>query len=441
MSTGKQSLTFGIELELYLIFHQSLLLSILPPNAQIVKDLPLTKAQALGQKWGILGPPRPLFGSSTTMPSRRTRIEECKAYTSEPLWIGQKILSKVRPGINVYEDLKLAHTNADNGEWHITVDPSLTGLGEEEMIRELGPLMTRNGGMNDWDHHGLEIPSRILTLTSPTWPHEIGQILTALKPTPSPSQRPTDHTALVTSHCGMHVHIGAGPTPSSFPLLTLKHLAYTLIVYEVEIGRLHHPCRREGSHASNEQINSNRDTWFLEGGNDNDDDDSGGGKKRGLQAQQTWQPLSDIHHDIFHCESVAGLVRLLCPNGKAHVVNLTYLTRPTRLPRTIEFRQHRGCLDPVSVGWWVRFVGGLVLLAQRCADRVEGESAEWVERVMGVRSWDDEVSFWDLLEAMRFEEEGKAFFKRKVAFYADLPGSKRGRVDESDGSGKRRRAS
>ncbi|KAI4199979.1 MAG: hypothetical protein LQ350_004241 [Teloschistes chrysophthalmus] len=72
------------------------------------------------------------------------------------------------------------------------------------------------------------------------------------------------------------------------------------------------------------------------------------------------------------------LINLMSENQKGRVVNWTYLSRSHSCeedggegdwgPRTIEFRQHEGCVDPVEIGMWVRFLGGLVRWAGRMAE-------------------------------------------------------------------------
>jgi len=77
-------------------------------------------------------------------------------------------------------------------------------------------------------------------------------------------------------------------------------------------------------------------------------------------------------------------------------------------PRTIEFRQHAGTSDAREVGWWVRFVLGLVRLAHRYAGEKEPV-------VMGIVSWDDgRIGLEWLMAEMGLEEEGKAYFLEKA---------------------------
>jgi len=85
-------------------------------------------------------------------------------------------------------------------------------------------------------------------------------------------------------------------------------------------------------------------------------------------------------------------------------VNWSYLSAKDgkRRPRTVEFRQHAGTSDAEEVGWWVRFVLGLVRLAHRYA-------AEEEPAVMGIDHWDDgRIGLAWLIDEMRLEEEGKA---------------------------------
>ncbi|KAL9007324.1 MAG: hypothetical protein Q9173_007369, partial [Seirophora scorigena] len=60
-------------------------------------------------------------------------------------------------------------------------------------------------------------------------------------------------------------------------------------------------------------------------------------------------------------QTLKGLCDVMSSGGqRGRVVNWTYLARkPGKGPRTVEFRQHEGCLDAAEVRSWVKFCGAL----------------------------------------------------------------------------------
>ena len=86
------------------------------------------------------------------------------------------------------------------------------------------------------------------------------------------------------------------------------------------------------------------------------------------------------------------------------MVNFMYLLRDEGA-RTVEFRQHEGCLDGEGVKWWVLFLVGLVGLAARLAAAEEGSGVMWEEKKSVTALWD----------AMDFHQDGRAFFHAKMA--------------------------
>jgi hypothetical protein len=83
----------------------------------------------------------------------------------------------------------------------------------------------------DWV--GLEVPSRVLTLSSPEWRQEILAILSALVGGPGKGL----HSAYIDSECGTHIHVGNNG--AFFPLPVLQNLACPLLIYEAQISKMH----------------------------------------------------------------------------------------------------------------------------------------------------------------------------------------------------------
>jgi len=234
------------------------------------------------------------------------------------------------------------------------------------------------------------------------------------------------HGAFISGHCGLHVHVGLPTQP--FPLPTLQHLAYILIMYETQISAMHPPHRREGSDAANIDIASNRDNFLL--------DPARIVKKLVFDPvartcsrknrRVTMQSLAEIRATIFAKDvTLENLVDLM-GGSKAHMVNFSYLARKAGDgPATLEFRQHEGCLYGPSVKWWVLFVTGLVRLADHLANINDTATAGGCTNAGMVGylfdEWHENMSFVDLFEMMEFPQEGRDYLGGQVAFYAVSP--------------------
>lgn len=117
---------------------------------------------------------------------------------------------------------------------------------------------------------------------------------------------------------------------------------------------------------------------------------------------------------IFHpSTTISTLVSLLSGIAKGKHVNWLNLTHPpdgSQGPRTIEFRQHEGCLDAGEARFWVEFCAGLVRWAGRMAElytereRERGEEEEeWFDRVYG----GGVLGVEELVEGMGLDGEGR----------------------------------
>ena len=419
---SSSDLTFGVEIELLLLFHEELLLPHLPGGAEILKPPYPADAATIA--------PRFHSGPYNAMPyqswclrnaghdSRSREFgRDFRGYDTEVLEIVQKLLLEQGPqegktGLSavVMSDPKTAR---DFSVWSITNDASLRGLSCNDKIELLLKLGISATDADMYDTFGIELPSRVYHFAdTPTWQSEIGYVLETVRGAPLPYHH---HHGFVTQRCGLHVHIGK-PTP--FTLKQLKTLSHLLVLYEKRINSLH-PWHRseEGCFSETWELHSNLDAFGIEpivpdspvSGEEVvlDDDD---------EVDPAWEMRRLAHETISATATTDSLVKLMCPSGKAHIVNLTYLL-PKRqdagFAPTIEFRQHAGCLDMEPVAWWVHFLGSLVNLC------VSDDGCISVKQLMDDAMLDthgqgDLDQLWD---AIGFVEQGRMHFRRKMYEY------------------------
>ncbi len=253
------------------------------------------------------------------------------------------------------------------------------------------------------DSYGLEIVSRVLNDVEAA-EAEFETILSALK-----GDSLSLHGVTSNEHCAVHVHVGRENL--GFTLPTLQHLAYLLVVYEHEIEKIHPATQREGSSSADTDTRSNRDSFMVTRYEIQMVLRNGVYERREVQSVP-YDTLADVRRRIFEAEgsTLEGLIKLISP-AKGYVVNFTYLNTPGR-PKTIEFRAHAGCLDTEEIRYWVMFVMGLVRLANHYAQT--GGSCP-------VTEWNNHISFWDLLEDMKFPPSGVEHLKAKAAYNVEWP--------------------
>lgn len=449
-------ITFGVEFECVFAFHESLLLKYLSSvsdSSTIVKDIPeetrkefrrcaneylLSRPMYMG--WGLTGAvPLPTSGQRSEagfVEERRAEVGY-RPYVDEILHVAKELL----PEGTDTQSLIYQGKRQNFAQWHISEDTSIMGVSKADLLAQLGD---RIQNPNEWDSHSLELVSRVLSPTRDAF-SEITQYLSALRGTAI-----SQHGALVTSHCGMHVHIGlpipADAVPGSelptFDLPTLQHLAYIIIMYETEISTLHHPSRREGSVASQTDVASNCEGIYDEiaaAKTSSLDDDWIAEFLANPDAQAPPPPppqcegdtelaneglhLDFVRTRIFSPDmTIQELSRLMCGNSKNHIVNFTYLSRAVTLPRTIEFRQHEACLDPEAVRWWVLFLTGLVRLAHHMAETYRVRTGEGGWNGEGYPHVDSTgmATIEELFEMIEFDQEGRKYYERKMVEYATI---------------------
>ncbi|KAL8872225.1 MAG: hypothetical protein Q9174_002105 [Haloplaca sp. 1 TL-2023] len=304
-------LTFGIEIEYILGFHESLLRPFVPSSKHIVKSIPDDHRAAIRQVtrqyldtrqqyhgWALKTP--------TDYPSAigSEGYNECllkygyRAYADEILRMQSKILAHRRLEARIH-DGKQKMQQFD--QWHLTTDTSLLGATKED----LAILLKSNritGSVDEWDSGPVELVSRVLRVEEEDSFTEIGRYLAALQPVPTYRHRRKTYTAFTSDFCGLHVHIGLPPPPPNsaplslspssssasptvifsavqsssassstshlptggshtFPLPILQQLAYLTLVYEPIISLLHPPHRRPGFNLTNMDIASNRGSF------------------------------------------------------------------------------------------------------------------------------------------------------------------------------------
>jgi len=125
--------------------------------------------------------------------------------------------------------------------------------------------------------------------------------------------------------------------------------------------------------------------------------------------------LHRARHRIFApTTTLPTLVATMSAGVRERIVNWTYLLRTgAGEARTVEFRQHEGCLDSEGVRSWVRFCVGLVRVANFMAGRYgaregyagEGYPWRWIRGEMGVE---------DLVGMMGWGGEGEEWLRGRV---------------------------
>lgn len=233
--------TFGIEVECILAFHETLLhkhFAATNTKPKIIKDIPDDIRRELCQVsqhyldedtrhqdesrrkymgWGLT--------TSTAYPPERDNIKfqehmdkhlkshGYRGYGGEVLHIAQKILPE---RVEVHDSFNGEDKHSDFSHWHLTHERGLVGADREELAHQMNEVAkTKPSGdmtsmleqpttTKDWDTHPLELVSRILPYNS-TSINEVHNHLTAL-------QRGQTHFAFATKHCGLHVHVGL-PVP------------------------------------------------------------------------------------------------------------------------------------------------------------------------------------------------------------------------------------
>jgi len=423
MAYTQLSLTFGIEIETIILFHEDRLHQVLAKHSlptEIVRHHSEANLTGLRHRayinlpynsWGI----RASDGHEDTVkPTVSDTIGEYRAYKDEPLRVVQNLVADIPGCQNVSVHYRYEKQDIYN-EWSINSDGTLYGLSKEEMVKAFGDRVPSLQLAEAWDSYGAEFASP--PYSDPDLLREDTRtILTKVQ-----GDAASQYGAFVNDTCAFHVHVGL-PNNDKFSLLTLQHLAILLVIFEDQISLLHAPSRRNITGADCAEIVSNRENFFLEGEIKLVD-------HNGKKFKQLYQDLSSIKATLLNpskesasntilesanternpAASHKALSDLLDRIGKrkGHVVNFSGLVKDGR-PNTVEFRQHAGTTDAEEMYWWVRFCTAMVQLAHRYASTGEG---------CPIESWTDDRGVEVLFEFMGFPKEGREFYRRKMEAY------------------------
>ena len=465
--------TFGVELEAILAFHESLLRQHLHNTgsaAEIIKDIPQDVRTELRQvtTQNMLTRPEYMSWALTTptaydMNSPDHQLQEFhdrhlakhgyRGYAGEILTLAKTFLPQ---SVEVHDSWMQKYANF--AKWHITQDRSLVGVPKDELRRQLvtdGDL--RTGEERDWDSFGIELVSRVLAFEPGSF-DEIARHLMSFR-----GGLAYKYKAFASGYCGMHVHVGIplpddhpeGVPQPTFSLALLMHVAYILVMYERPIAKIFPESRREGSDLSTTDLQTNLDNFFPEPEYDPNEpfeefepaqeagEDEAALVARDMAAMNIFEPLPYNVNVVSPVEcptvpfgkaramifapdmTVAKLAKLMGGTIKSRVVNWTYVSRTDGTARTLEFRQHEGTLDLESIKWWTTFVVGLIRLAEYNS-RVSGvgkmgEDGKWEKYDGEGYRWkelDESVDVEDLMEMMDLPQEGRNHFRRRVQMWA-----------------------
>lgn len=445
--------TFGVELECVFAFHESLLtdhLKSINSGTTIVKDLTdemrldfrrchikyfPTRPMYMG--WGLTSDVPRLASGEVTPIGLRLKKFQCRPYADEIL---QLVLPLLPPGTDV-QSIVYQGKRETFSQWHICEDTSIMGADKKTLLANLGDRIDE---AESWDSHGIEMVSRVLE-PSPAAFEEIGNYLTALR-----GNSASRHGALITDHCGMHVHIGLPPPPNakdgdalpSFDLPTIQHLSYLLVMYEQEFSSLHPTSRHESDMGYGADIVSNLDDFYadMESRIVCDDDpwdeeldgpwDEASQAARCLPTPPT-QPeftyyglsFSRVREMIFAPDmTMTNLVHMMCGSIKGRIVNYQYLLRDEHKARTIEFRQHAGCLQEADVRHWVQLLMKLVNKAHTMSQTVGvvlGEGDGWNgEGYPIVEDKRARGGVEEMLTVLEVDEEARSYWIKRSEAYA-----------------------
>jgi Putative amidoligase enzyme len=401
-------LSFGVELEFILSFHESKILSYLQNGDSLVRDIESNEAQALvpeGYKsevqhlsWAIV----------------EEHTGSVRSYAEEPLKVAQNIISKV-PGtdkVRVFFEGNYKTKHQDYSQWTILGDPSLQGLSKRELLSN---FEDRIGTVSEWDSWGVELVSPVIPVTNiPKFGNQIQNLMHSLRGGPE-----SLHGTAVSGHCGLHVHIGKYDN-SDFDIRTLQYLALIIAIYEGEILRLCAPVRSKDP----EFRKTNRENLFSEEEEVvvlKQYNESTGTTEENRHickyiSIQKIRELLGMTNSGNYDQKISQIIRTM-GRWRGKFINFTYLDnktgRNTGRPQTIEFRQHEATMNPNAITAWVKFCHGLVELAEKYASG---------KVTFPVQYWTDRVWFQDLFDTMELDPGTQGFFHSKLREQQDAGG-------------------
>ncbi|MCJ1426979.1 hypothetical protein MMC29_004882 [Sticta canariensis] len=137
-------------------------------------------------------------------------------------------------------------------------------------------------------------------------------------------------------NCGLHVHVGN--EDRGFTMGTLKHFCSLITVFEHQLDSLHPPARLKNPHVKSMRKAFSPEATLVEK----------------LSIIDKLEAVNDLIHKLHFTE--------YADNDRNMAYNLFNLLENAhdRPLRTIEFRQHRGTLDPQLITNWVKVACNLV---------------------------------------------------------------------------------
>lgn len=208
-------------------------------------------------------------------------------------------------------NLTLIHfAKQDYSKWRVITDCSI------DILDEISPST---------NHQGVEIPSRILAGGTA---QSLGESLDEIRHVLSVLTTNQPWTISTNFSTGLHVHVGN--QAAGFPHRTLTNLAQTLYAFEHQIQSIH-PDERVDHHNS----------FYC------------------LPMRVSFPRSSDDLDNLIamqECPTIHALTNTAASGNKAGAYSFSSL----RKMGTIEFRQHRGTMDPEEICAWVEVVTGLV---------------------------------------------------------------------------------
>ncbi|MCJ1484228.1 hypothetical protein MMC06_004396 [Schaereria dolodes] len=469
MASEELQLTYGVELEMILVFHEELLVNYvraleldefeedtLPrllteqdlhdeALKRLVQDLPERWRREMSQATEHYRRSRPLYMGWAIKEERDPRTHtnpavvygpSFRTYDDEPLHLAREVLRLaprtdnyeywVETGvedtfpIDIYQDAHGVPKRISYQNWHLANDRSLVGvdkttiqayLDQKKASSEHYRNNERNYALASRYNDAENWDSHGIELVSrvlnpgPDSINEIALLLETIKGRP-----PHRHGALVTDFCGLHIHIGV-PVQPALGIQTedfpLGTLQHLALILIVYEAQINtlFPIHRRMPSAA-EQARM----------------------PAGHKPLAAYDILSNVIPPVWHdrqvsisaiCDeifranmTVSDLSHLMMGGTKGHIVNWDYIRRQHwgKEPRTLEFRQHEGILSVEAVNWWAQFCMSLVRLAHaRSLGPVPG---------LELREWSDSFNVFDLFDAMGFPAEGREHFRRRAAFFA-----------------------
>ena len=202
-------------------------------------------------------------------------------------------------------------------------------------------------------------------------------------------------------HCGWfndptHLHVHFGFADEVIELSAIKNLMALYGLFEEEIERWHPAKMRDDR------------TWCK--------------RLRVAMETHSWDESNtfiytpqEFTQKIYETDHIRRLKRVISgiptKEMQSNFVAVNISRKRPNKPTTIEFRQHRGTIDPEEIKWWVQFCGHLMRFSSFLA-----KMNFQVNDIMtgGKTSLVDSIGRQSILDIIGFPEEGKQYFRREA---------------------------